>query len=408
MEYDLSYDDSPSLKQTLADLLRGMSKKQAYQELGQGIQNVTKAIPSVLESLGRGAIAQVPGTIGDISQLARQFASETVQNVMGNRVAPTTEEILAKVPRLNPNYEGSSQHEMIGGLVSPAMPFLLRAGAKATKGLKGGLSIEDVDNFKIAQKNAALPIKEGGLGLPKDNTAMDRAKAMGYETPVYHGTNADINAFNVEGKGKTSGAGAFFTTNPTTAETYVSASGQGNILPLLIKKDDFLTTNAKGRNWADIYTNELSAKSGKSRYTPEELGLDRNSATSTDELGIIAKDLGLKGSQIKNVKDLGPNSHVMRAKEYLLEKYGIVPDETWSNVTGKQFDEAQKAMKKFYDLQKSDVYAINEPSLVRSKFAAFDPKRASEANILAGGLAIPTSGLTLKEQLEKQFNSIKK
>ena len=138
MEYDLSYDDSPSLKQTLADLLRGMSKKQAYQELGQGIQNTAKVIPSVVESLGRGAIAQVPGTVGDISQLARQFAPKTMQNVMGNRVAPTTEEILAKVPRLNPNYEGSNQHEMIGGLVSPAMPFLLRAGAKATQNMPIG------------------------------------------------------------------------------------------------------------------------------------------------------------------------------------------------------------------------------------------------------------------------------
>jgi hypothetical protein len=138
MEYDLSYDDSPSLKQTLADLLRGMSKKQAYQELGQGIQNTAKVIPSVVESLGRGAIAQVPGTFGDISELARQFAPETMQNVMGNRVAPTTEEILAKIPRLNPDYQGSSQHETIGGLISPAMPSLLRAGAKATQNMPIG------------------------------------------------------------------------------------------------------------------------------------------------------------------------------------------------------------------------------------------------------------------------------
>ena len=142
MEYDLSYDDSPSLKQTLADLLRGMSKKQAYQELGQGIQNTAKVIPSVVESLGRGAVAQVPGTFGDISELARQFAPETMQSVMGNRVAPTTEEILAKIPRLNSDYQGSSQHETIGGLISPAMPSLLRAGAKATQNMPGGMIVK--------------------------------------------------------------------------------------------------------------------------------------------------------------------------------------------------------------------------------------------------------------------------
>lgn len=239
---------------------------------------------------------------------------------------------------------------------------------------------------KIAQKNATLPIEEGGLALPKNNTSSDRAKAMGFETPVYHGTNADINAFNVEGKGKTSGAGAFVTTNPTAAETYVSASGDGNILPLLMRKEDFLTANARGRNWADIYTNQLGAKSKGKRYTPEELGLDINSATSTDELAMIAKDLGLSGAEIKNVRDLGMNSHVMRAKDYLLEKYGIVPEAGWSNVTGQQFAEAQEAMKKFYESQKADVYALQDPSLLRSRFAAFDPARKGETGILAGML----------------------
>ena len=278
------------------------------------------------------------------------------------------------------------------------MPSIVPQGADNT--------ITSAERMAIAQRNAALPISEGGLGLPASNTAAQRAEAMGYNLPVYHGTNADISAFNVTGKGKTSGAGAFLTTNPITAETYVSASGGGNILPLLLKKDDFLTANARGRSWADIYTNELSAKSGKTRYTPQELGLDINSATTTDELGMIANELSKKGVEIKNVKDLGPNSHVMRVKEYLNDKYGITPDATFSNVTGKQFDEAQKAMKKLYDAQKSDIYAIQDPTLIRSKFAAFDPKQANNPNILAGGLAIPiVDEDNRKAMLEKLFNS---
>jgi GNAT superfamily N-acetyltransferase len=252
-----------------------------------------------------------------------------------------------------------------------------------------------------AQKNAALPIKEGGLGLPKDNTPEMRSQAMGFETPTYHGTNEDINIFNVEGKGKTSGAGAFLTSNPTAAETYVSSGGGGNILPLLLRKDDFLTANARGRNWADISTNELGAKVGKKRYTPEDLNLDKNSATSTDELGMIANELGLKGAEIRNVKDLGPNSHVMRAKEYLSERYGITPDETWSNVSGKQFDEAQKYMKQMYESQKGDIYAIQDPSLIRSRFAAFDPMRKNEADILAG--VLPLGLLADEEQRKKLY-----
>jgi hypothetical protein len=278
------------------------------------------------------------------------------------------------------------------------MPSIVPQGA--------GNAITAAERMAIAQKNAALPIKEGGLGLPANNTAAQRAEAMGYNLPVYHGTNADIDALNVQGKGKTSGAGAFLTTNPITAETYVSSSGGGNIMPLLLKKDDFLTANARGRSWADIYTNQLAAKSGKTRYTPQELGLDINSATTTDELGMIANDLSKKGVEIKNVKDLGPNSHVMRAKEYLLQKYGIVPDPTWSNVTGSQHQEAQRAMTKLYDAQKSDIYAIQDPTLVRSRFAAFDPKQANNPNLLAGGLAIPiVDEDNRKAMLQKLFNS---
>lgn len=401
------YYDSPdydtSMRDVLANMVRSFKKPENWQAVQQGMQNVANVAPSVAESLARGGIAQVPGTFGDVSQLARTVAPQTMNQVFGQRSLPTTEEILAKVPRYTPNYEGSQQHEMVGEVTGPALAKMLKMGVEATKGMPVGNMIENVDKFKIAQQNAALPIEQGGLGLPPNNTALDRAKAMGYETPVYHGTNADINAFNVEGKGKTSGAGAFFTTNPTTAETYVSASGGGNIIPSLLKKDDFLIANAKGRNWADIWTDQLAAKSKGKKYNLDDLELDKNSATSTDELGMIAKELGLKGVQIKNVKDLGPNSHVMRAKEYLLEKYGIVPDETWSNVTGKQFYEAQKAMKKFYESQKSDIYAIQDPSLIRSRFAAFDPKRIKEADILAG-----VAPLTLKEQLEEQFNKLKK
>ena len=274
----------------------------------------------------------------------------------------------------------------------------------------GGMikNLTAAERMALAQRNAALPVSQGGLGLPANNTAMDRAKALGYETPMYHGTNAEIEAFNTQGKGKTSGAGAFFTTNPITAETYVSSSGGGNIMPVLVKKDDLLNVNARDRNWSDIWTNQLGAKSGKSRYTPEELGLDLNSATTTDELGMIAADMGKKGVEIKNVKDLGPNSHVMRAKEYLLDKYGIVPDETWSNVTGKQFDEAQKAMKKFYESQKSDIVALQDPSMIRSRFAAFDPKRVNEADILAAGLAVPMpkeeKNKTRKEIIAEEFS----
>jgi hypothetical protein len=333
--------------------------------LGMGLQKPVMG-SDYLQSLAQqyGLSQQPTGSNAEnVARLAMSAMNPaTGARAVGRAIEPTMQALAPKAAQMAEDYLRS-----IGGIADIA-----------PQGKKSMTAMQ------LAQKNAALPISEGGLGLPANNTAMDRAKALGYDTPVYHGTNQDIEAFNVEGKGKTAGAGAFLTTNPITAETYVSASGGGNILPLLLKKDNFLTANARGRNWADIYTNELNARAGKNRYTPQELGLDINSATSTDELGMIANDLSLKGAEIKNVRDLGPNSHVMRSKEYLFNKYGIVPDETFSNVTGEQWAESQRAMQKLYDSQKSDIYAVQDPSLIRSRFAAFDPKRINEPNLLAG------------------------
>jgi hypothetical protein len=166
---------SPTLRQSLADFLRGMTKKEDYQQMGQAIQNTGKLIPSITESLARGAIAQVPGTIGDISQLARDYAPNTMQSTFGNRVAPTTEEILQAVPRINPDYQGSSQHEMVGGLVAPALAKMLKMGAEATKGLKGGLSIEDVSRYSSPEliRNASEDF-------------LNKVKELGYEAEIQH------------------------------------------------------------------------------------------------------------------------------------------------------------------------------------------------------------------------------
>jgi len=252
---------------------------------------------------------------------------------------------------------------------------------------KGSFKYPQAEALQLAQQRAALPINKGGLGLPADNTAMDRAKAMGFNVPVYHGTNADILAMSTAGKGKTSGAGAFVTNNPIAAETYLGGVGQGgNIIPLLLREQNLLTTNARGRNWNDIDTNILKSKRGD---LIDVLGLDRNSGTSTDELAMLAKDAGFSGIKLKNIKDLGPNSHVLRAKEYLKDKYNIYPDETWSNVTGKQFAESRDYLDKFYKKQKSDVTSINDADLLRSRFAAFDPFRKTSAIAATMGLAAP-------------------
>ena len=89
----------------------------------------------------------------------------------------------------------------------------------------------------IAQQNAALPVSQGGLGLAPDNTAMDRARAMGFDVdnPVYHGTGADFDAFDPNLLKETSQymKGIFTTDNPNIAGNY------GDIIYPLVQKQGY-------------------------------------------------------------------------------------------------------------------------------------------------------------------------
>jgi len=163
-------DSSQSLGQAARDLYQGLINPKAWQEVKQATQRTTNIAPAVLESLARGSIAQVPGTIGDTSSLLRQLAPQTMQQIFGNRVAPTTEEILGYVPRATPAYQGSQEHEMVGGLLSPAMGYFAKALPLATKDMPIG--------NMIAYHGTPHEIK-GGFDISKVGTG-EGAQAYGH------------------------------------------------------------------------------------------------------------------------------------------------------------------------------------------------------------------------------------
>ena len=120
--------------------------------------------------------------------------------------------------------------------------------------------------FKAAQEAATRL-----LGLPPDNTAMDRAKAMGYNVDkvYYHGTNQTFNAFNPALRGSNFGpdsAGAreftWFVDNPDVASGYaaygsVDAFGDvqpsGNqVYPVFIKDGKGLELDVGGQSYEDV------------------------------------------------------------------------------------------------------------------------------------------------------------
>lgn len=184
------------------------------------------------------------------------------------------------------------------------------------------------DAMLIAQKNAALPKSQGGLGLPLNNTPMDRARAMGFDTPAYHGTRIDFTEFQPK---------SWFSSDPKYASDY---------------------SKVKMRVEPEMPTQQVFpvltriTKPHKVQYFGSEADMNK-------------------------ILDAG------KKETYVIENVG------GGNTTH---------------------YVIKDPKNIRSRFAAFDPKRRKEADILAGALAMPlaTDEDNRRALLEKLFNEQQK
>ena len=159
------YGDAPnddlSLRQAWANILRGLSDKQSWQDLGQGIQNTAQIVPNVAESVTRGNIAGTIGAFGDLRDFKNsiqsylpqsvqnfQAAAETISNPMARALvqrSPTAENVYDVIPRITDEYEGYKQHEKIGEFIGPAAGGVVYDIAKLGKGLPVGASIKAVD-----------------------------------------------------------------------------------------------------------------------------------------------------------------------------------------------------------------------------------------------------------------------
>lgn len=191
-EYDST---DPSLGQAFANILRGVTNPQQWQEAGQGIVNTAQVLPNVVESLARGGVAQAVGTMGDLRDLrntVQSYLPQSIQNwsnaaeFMTNpyakaliQTAPTTEKTLETVPRITPTYEGAGQHETLGEYIAPSLGYFGEKAFKLGKNLPVGLSIEDVtpspakvaEALRQPEKNALgfySPLEEAVLGLKNE------------------------------------------------------------------------------------------------------------------------------------------------------------------------------------------------------------------------------------------------
>jgi hypothetical protein len=200
-----------------------------------------------------------------------------------------------------------------------------------------------------AQRNAALPVEQGGLGLPANNTYIDRANVM-YPTDAYTGTNQDIRSLDPsKAKYAREGSGSWASENPEFANSYAGRP-DGNVMPLRINTSKFGELDAANSNWNKIPSDEpIRHANGTDSTMSEYIESVFDDFGNTNLASNIARKMGDKGLIVNNVKDYG--GYVGGA--------GDVPEFATN-------------------------FAIHDPSQVRSRFAAFDPMRRHEADILAG------------------------
>ena len=200
--------------------------------------------------------------------------------------------------------------------------------------------------------------------LPMDEASrMKRADEM-FPRKGFHGTNADIDAFQ---------GNVFSTDNPTLASTYARGSTDAQIYPLRLasKLGDTIVEGAD-TDWHKMNISDI-----KDPDVQSWLDWAEGQKISTREIERAASREGRSGVQFKNIKDTGPGINSGQFKNIGYTK------------------EQERALQRQYmkDLSEpSNVDVRLSPNLVRSIFARFDPRLKDSKNLLAAVAPVATAG----------------
>lgn len=203
-------------------------------------------------------------------------------------------------------------------------------GGAVRKGIKGLVEkytkrAPQDEALETARKNAVTM-----LGLPENNTAMDRARAMGFDVEAYHGTGRSFREFKTGQKSahapEADPSDVFwFVDNPLAANSYAMShyyGGNPNIMPVMLRSGAQFKKDMKYRG-------------------PEHL------PTTTPDIFAQRK--------------------LKKADSVMLERFvdAAIPGYPGGGTH----------------------IAVQDPARIRSRFAAFDPARINEADLL--GFADP-------------------
>jgi hypothetical protein len=293
---------------------------------------------------------------------------------------------------LSPNTAKAKESAYYGNQLSN-LAQIAAAANPALRGVGKLASIEDSASMKLAQQRASLPISQNGLGLAKNNTSADRAKAMGFDTDVYHGTTSpDIKRFDTSLSGSKSGNPfddyAFSTTNPENASGY--SLNWKTYKDYVQKLPEFRSLEEK-RN--EILKQVSEAVGNGEHYKINQLRKELNGIHESQQN--FYNDF-MNGKYVSEGATVYPMK--VRSQDFMpYEAEG----KNWMRVNRPAIEESQRqgyegvAIKNVKDNAGkgldvvADTYASNNPDLFRLRNAAFDPWRKTAAIASAMGVAAP-------------------
>jgi hypothetical protein len=251
----------------------------------------------------------------------------------------------------------------------PNFAPLVKAGSKGVDAIVDALrtfKFPQDEAMALAQQRAALPRSQGGLGLPADNTAMQRAREMGFETApsktTYHASRVNVPA-QIDPAMSDFG---FHTGTLEQAQNRIKAFAPqnmtypegANVMPLMKHK---YTNALKVADEGTFHADALAPQFAKKKL------IDKDYAKRA--VSEIEGDYSKRAFYDQKMRDVAMQNEIDALK----------------------YSNAQEGS--------GLSYAFNNPEVLRSPFAAFDPFRKTAATAAAMGVAAPD---LLAEELRKK------
>jgi hypothetical protein len=234
----------------------------------------------------------------------------------------------------------------------------------------------------VASKNA-----EKMLGLPKGNTYIDRAKALGYETPLFHETSAEnldkLKGFNVKN------AVAAATDEQTPYAVFTKRKGdsiglarEGEVqMPLLAREGKQAVYRDRDALQNHLLYDEKSANAIREAQYYDKIEM-KNKFDQAMKNSDKFEQQGNRRLSDKYMDNM--NSLLDEWKKGNIERAAKSKDSITDFFKNEGYDSVRLYNDAGSGGRNVDTTMILNPMNLRSRFAAFDPARINESDLLAG------------------------